>query len=102
MRDKRKRPLLSEPTLPTKRVRVEIETPPELPQTPPPVAPARSYTPPPSRDPRVKVPLAIARTPSPVTVTECMEITAATDDMGMYIILCWLCISGFRFFFIKF
>lgn len=75
VRDKRKRALLVEPSHPvTKKVRVEID----IPQEPPvltPVVPTRSYTPPPTRDPRVKQPY--VETPPVITAEE-----TPTDDMG--------------------
>lgn len=86
VRDKRKRSLLMEPSHPvTKKVRVEIDIPHE-PPVPTPVVPARSYTPPPNRDPRIKQPPPI-ETPLPtVPVEEVVEDAAteepATDDMG--------------------
>lgn len=84
VRDKRKRALLVDtPHHVTKRVRVEIDIRPEPPVLTP-VTPARSYTPPPSRDPRIKQPYV----PSPPPVTpppaeeEVPEDVSPADDMG--------------------
>lgn len=75
VRDKRKRALLMEPSHPVKKVRVEIDIPPEPPVVTPAV-PARSYTPPPTRDPRVKQPYTV-ETPPVVPPEE-----TPADDMG--------------------
>lgn len=81
VRDKKKRALMMEPSHHvTKRVRVEIDIPQEPPVVAAPAIPARSYTPPPSRDPRIKQPY--AATPPPVSPTEEVTEDAATDDMG--------------------
>lgn len=56
VRDKRKRPHVEPLPLLVLPKRSRIETPP-LPVIPPPVVPPRSYTPPPLKDTRLKLPL---------------------------------------------
>lgn len=84
VRDKRKRPLIVDPPPVTKKVRVEIDLPPEPTVAPPPVT--RSYTPPPSRDPRVKAtytPAPVATVPLPTPLEDVKQDEPA-DDMGEY------------------
>lgn len=84
VRDKRKRALLIEPTPhpATKKVRVEIDIPQEVPVLTPTV-PTRSYTPPPTRDPRIKPPPPV-EAPPPVSAEEAVE-DPITDDMGKFL-----------------
>lgn len=79
VRDKRRRALMIDGQPATKRVRVEIEMPQATTQAVAATPPTRSYTPPPTRDPRIKqpyVPPVVAPAEEEVVEDE------TADDMG--------------------